>query len=379
MKIDVRLLGLFLLCVFAFSIVGCFLRRDQDEDEPEDVIATVVSVTPASGTTISPDATITVTFDYPPDIVIASTGTVSVAGNIATITGPFTPGAFVLTFTWGDGDYTVNYTVLDPEPKSEPDSSPEETDPPDNNSAIGEVLIYTGEVWWITQKEATAEAKTTERLLKAADIQTEITDDKDYVEQWMLQTTQDGAVDIAIFYGPIPTTIYPAGNTRPNGSVIEEWIETSDGNTILNHADWFGFWADGDINVVQNDDGERREGLLGVQNGAAALQNIMDIPGITMWEANTPMEVTDTGRKLTPSLVDFRSDRPFHLNELRGEWFAEKVFASNTGDEKGTRADPVIVRDGERGRIAIVHQTDFEDNPKGEVAAEIIINYLQNN
>ena len=46
MKIDVRLLGLFLLCVFAFSIVGCFLRRDQDEDEPEDVIAAVVSVSP---------------------------------------------------------------------------------------------------------------------------------------------------------------------------------------------------------------------------------------------------------------------------------------------------------------------------------------------
>ena len=144
MKIDVRLLGLFLLCVFAFSIVGCFLRRDQDEEEPEDVIATVVSVTPASGTTISPDATITVTFDYPPDIVIASTGTVSVAGNIATITGPFTPGAFVLTFTWGDGDYTVNYTVLDPEPKSEPDSSPEETDPHGNMSLHRWMTVYIG-------------------------------------------------------------------------------------------------------------------------------------------------------------------------------------------------------------------------------------------
>ena len=365
MKIDVWLLGLFLLCVFAFSIVGCFLRREQDEDEPEGMVAAVVFVNPPSDSNLPVNGSITVTFDNPPDYVIASVGTVSVTDKTATITGPFTTGALDLILVWEDGVYVLTYIV--------------KSDKPDNNSTIGNVLIYTGEVWWITQKEATAEAKTTERLLKAADIQTEITDDKDYVEQWMLQTTQDGAVDIAIFYGPIPTTIYPAGNTRPNGSVIEEWIETSDGNTILNHADWFGFWADGDINVVQNEDGERREGLLGVRNGAAALQNIMDIPGITMWEANTPMEVTNTGRKLTPSLVDFRSDRPFHLNELRGEWFAEKVFASNTGDEKGTRADPVIVRDGERGRIAIVHQTDFEDNPKGEVAAEIIINYLQNN
>ena len=33
-------------------------------------------------------------------------------------------------------------------------------------------------------------------------------------------------------------------------------------------------------------------------------------------------------------------------------------------------ADPVIVRDGNRGRLALVHQTSEQDNPKGEVAAE---------
>ena len=53
-----------------------------------------------------------------------------------------------------------------------------------------------------------------------------------------------------------------------------------------------------------------------------------------------------------------------------------KLLASNTGDAQATRADPVILRDGDRGRIAIVHQTAFKDNPKGEVAAEIMINYL---
>ena len=67
------------------------------------------------------------------------------------------------------------------------------------------------------------------------------------------------------------------------------------------------------------------------------------------------------------------------LDELRGDWFPEVIFASTTGDARVIRADPVIVRDGNRGRIAIVHQTENERNPKAEVAAEIIINYLQHN
>ena len=134
MKIDVRLLAIILLCVFALSVVGCFLRRDQDEDEPDDVIASVVSVNPASGSTISPDATITFTFDNPPTDVTASHGVAIVAGKNATIHGPFTTGALVLTLTWGDGSYTVNYTVSAPEPdEPDPESEPEldvDTEPP---------------------------------------------------------------------------------------------------------------------------------------------------------------------------------------------------------------------------------------------------------
>ena len=242
-----------------------------------------------------------------------------------------------------------------------PDTDPVRKQPNtvDNGLAIGEVLIYTGEVWWITQDEAVTEAKTTQRLLKAEDIQTEITNSENAVKQWMLRTTLDDSVDVLILYGDIPSTIYPAGNALPDGSVAENWIETADGNTILNHADYI-FYGNG-------------------KNGEQGLQNIMDIPGIMMWGDDTPMRVAASGKALTPSLTAFQSDRPFHLDELRGDWFAEVVFASNTGDERATRADPVIVRDGNRGRIAIVHQTSSENNPKGQVAAEIIINYLQNN
>ena len=220
-----------------------------------------------------------------------------------------------------------------------------------------DVLIYTGEVWWISDSEAIAQAKTTKRLLKAEGIQTEMTNSAKAVKQWMLQTTSNDSVEVLILYGDTPSTIYSAGNAQPDGSVAENWIETSDGNTILNHGDWI-FWGGG-----------------GAKNSEQGLQNMMDIPGIMMF-GDTPMSVTATGSELTPSLVGFQSNRPFHLDALQGEWFAEKVFASNTGDENATRADPVIVRDGNRGRIAIVHQTEFGNDPKGKVAAEIIINYL---
>ena len=223
------------------------------------------------------------------------------------------------------------------------------------------VLIYTGSVWWITRSEAITEAETTKSLLQSAGIQTKITENENYVKQWMLQTTSDGSVDVLILYGVIPTTIYPSGNAMPDGSVAEKWIETRDGNTILNHADYFGYGSTGNIS-----------------NGFDTLQNLMDIPDSDTADlfGNIQMFVTTDGSALTPSLVNFQSDRAFRLDQLQDDWFAEKILANNTGDARGTLADPVVVRDGNRGRIAIVHQTAFEDNPKGEVAAEIIVNYL---
>ena len=58
----------------------------------------------------------------------------------------------------------------------------------------------------------------------------------------MLETMDNGVVDVLILYGDIPGTIYPPGNALPDGSVAEGWLETPDGDTILNHADWI-FWG----------------------------------------------------------------------------------------------------------------------------------------
>ena len=230
----------------------------------------------------------------------------------------------------------------------------------DSVSVTGpKVLIYTGDTSWITSQAARDAAEVTRNLLLAAGISTGTTGDEAWVKRWMQRTASDSRVNVLILYGILPPSIYPNGNTQPDGSVAERWIETSDGNTLLNHADYFGF------NRFAN-----REG---------ALQNLMDTPGLRIPlidYRHLPMDVTATGVALTPSLVDFGSDRPLPLSQLQGGWVAEKVLASHTSVDGEVWADPVVVRDGNRGRIALLHQTQWQDNPKGEVAAELIINYL---
>ena len=228
------------------------------------------------------------------------------------------------------------------------------------------VLMYTGTVSWISHDDANRQSQITKQVLSSEGIQAEIVQTEDSVRDWMLQTTADGNVDVLILYGTLPSSIYPSGNSQPDGSVAENWIESTDGNTILNHGDYFGYVSSGNVH-----------------NEVQALQTIMDIPHITMWdfgvENNTPMVVTKDGKEVTPSLTNFKSDRAFHLDELTGDWFAEKILASDTGTSQANRADPVIVRDGNRGRIGVVYQTFNEANPKGKVAAELITNFLFGN
>lgn len=225
-----------------------------------------------------------------------------------------------------------------------------------------DVLIYTGSTSWITLENARIEASITKSLLESNGIRAAITESDESLSNWMLETTANGAVNVCILYGVLPSTIYAPGNTEPDGSIAENWIETTDGDTILNHADYFGYYSSDET-----------------PNYKAPLQNLMDLPNIDInveHFENLFMYVTESGRTFTPNLVNFESDRPFPLEQLGSEWSAEKIFASNTGDVQGTLADPIILRDGDRGRLAMVHQTHHGDNPKGVVAAEIIINYL---
>lgn len=223
-----------------------------------------------------------------------------------------------------------------------------------------DVLIYKGKTLWIRPEHATNEAIKTKNLLESDGIRVGITGSEEYLRDWMLQTTANGVVNVCILYGTLPSTIYPSGNAKPEGSIAENWIETTDGDTILNHADYLGY-----------------NSSEGKANERGALQNLMDIPDIeiNVYEHNVGMFVTDVGKAISPNLGNFASDRPFPLDQFEGEWFAEKILASDTGNTQATLADPIIVRDGDRGRLAIVFHTLYKNNPKGEVAAEII-NYL---
>lgn len=225
--------------------------------------------------------------------------------------------------------------------------------------AAGEVVIYTGTTQWIAKDAADEQANICVDMLNEAGINNTLLTsdgDMDALATWMEDTTGDDGLDICVLYGDIPPTLYPQGNAQPDGSVAEAFIETTDGDAIINHADYM-FWG------------------LGNRNAEGGLQNMMDIPGIVMWDDNTPMIVTDKGKEIAPSLPEIQSDRPFHIDQLDGGWEVEVSLAQN---EAGTRADPIIVRDGELGRLIPVIQTANGDEPKGAVAAEIIIWLMAN-
>jgi hypothetical protein len=219
--------------------------------------------------------------------------------------------------------------------------------------AAGDVAIYTGITQWISKAAADEQAQICVDMLNDAGIANTWYDsdgDTDALADWMDSVTGNGVLDICVLYGDFPPSIYPEGNTQTDGSIAETFIETTDGDTFINHADYM-FW-----------------GLSG-RNEEGGLKNMMDIDNIVMWDDDTAMTVTAEGKAISPSLPDFASDRPFHTDELAGDWEIEVSFAQN---DDGTRADPIIVRDGNLGRLIPVIQTANGDEPKGAVAAEII-------
>src|SRR5690606_38201469 len=141
---------------------------------------------------------------------------------------------------------------------------------------------------------------------------------------WMEVATNNGEFDVVVLYGHFPDAIYPSPNVMPDGSIAEAFIESPDGDMIINHGDWM-FYVSAQI------------------NGPAGLNNMMDLPGVQLGPDNTQMVVTDVGREHSPSLVNCLSHRPLRLNTPGGDWLVEAALATN-GD--GTLAAPVIVRDG---------------------------------
>ncbi len=218
-----------------------------------------------------------------------------------------------------------------------------------------DIAISTQANWW---PQATADREMQEIVnnVKGVSIQRFTSAQHAALATWVRDHTGDGVSDLLILCGQFPDTIYPAGNTQPDGSLAELFLD--DGNTIINTGDW--------IFYVVNSSGA---------NGPGGLQNMMDIPSVTVAGAdNTPCVVTAEGQEFTPSLYNRESDRPFHLDTLAGDWEAELILAQATG---GTLADPVIVHNTVTdGRIGIFFEVaDTDTDLRGEVISEWINNW----
>jgi hypothetical protein len=173
---------------------------------------------------------------------------------------------------------------------------------------------------------------------------------------WVKNNTSDGQNDILVLSGQFPSTIYAPGNTQVDDSLAEIFLNS--GNTILNTGDYMFYVVDS-----------------AGTNGAAGLQTMMNLPAISMWDDDTPMVVTNEGKKYTPSLVDYASDRPTHLDELVAPWEALVILAQNAA---GTRAEPCIVMNtATKGMLGTFYQTaSQDDDPRAKVMSEFIINYF---
>ena len=228
-----------------------------------------------------------------------------------------------------------------------------------STTAMAIDIAISTQAGWFGQGAADREMQEIADNVTAVSVEQFAATDQDALADWVADHTGDGASDLLILCGQFPETIYTPGNSQADDSLAELFLD--DGNTIINTGDYMFYVVNG-----------------AGTNGEGGIRAMMDIAGITMWDDDTAVVVTAEGQEITPTLVDYATDRPFHLNELEGDWYAELVLAQN---DAGTRADPVIVANSVTGgRLGIFYQTaSQDDDPRGEVISEWINNwYLLN-
>jgi hypothetical protein len=222
--------------------------------------------------------------------------------------------------------------------------------------AMASDIAISTQAGWFSQSAADREMQEIVDNVTAVSVELFSVNEQDALADWVADHTGDGASDLLILCGQFPDTIYAPGNAQADDSLAELFLD--DGNCIVNTGDYMFYVVNG-----------------AGTNDAPGLQTMMDIAGITMWDDDTAVVVTAEGRDITPTLVDYATDRPFHLDELEGDWYAELILAQN---DAGTRADPVIVTNSATGgRLGIFYQTaGQDDDPRGEVISEWINNWF---
>ena len=207
-----------------------------------------------------------------------------------------------------------------------------------------------------------------EIIEEAADLQSFGAGDLNALADWVEAHTS-GQKHVLILTGILPTTIYAAGNADPDGSLVEEFLDA--GNTVLNSGEFFGYTIEGPAE----------------SNTEQALKNIVDLPTAGNIQSDwnlSPITMTPTadGEKYTPSIVEYGTSYPIHMEGFEGtEWELEISLAENTDIKGDLRVDPgVLVNTETGGRLGVFVQAYVGDVPKpdiswGSVIGEFIVNY----
>jgi hypothetical protein len=208
---------------------------------------------------------------------------------------------------------------------------------------------------WFGQAAADREMQEIVANVKGVSLKVFTANDQAALADWVRDHTGDGGSDLLILCGQFPATIYAPGNTQADDSLAELFLD--DGNCIINTGDYMFYVVDG-----------------AGTNGEPGLETMMDLAHIAMWDDDTAVTVTADGKQYTPSLQDYAVDRPWHLDELQGDWYAELILAQNAA---GTRAEPAIIANRVTGgRLGTFYQTSGQDgDPRGEVISEWINNW----
>jgi len=221
-----------------------------------------------------------------------------------------------------------------------------------------DVAISTQAGWWSQEAADKEMAALADKIKGVAGSVTLFPADKQAdLATWVKNNTNDGENDILLLCGQFPKTIYAPGNTQKDDSLAELFLDA--GNTILNTGDYMFYVVDG-----------------AGTNATGGLETMMDIPGIAMWDDNTPMKVTADGKNYTPSLKDYQCDRPWHLDQIVDPWKPLLILAQN--DAK-TRAEPALmINTKTKGMLGTFYQTAGEDdNPRAIVISEFINSYFR--
>ncbi len=238
-----------------------------------------------------------------------------------------------------------------------------------------DLAIYSGPTnpGWISEDAAIANAETimNDSQMQAIFESIENYGDGDEVGYdsplglWMQAHTGNGQQDVFIAAsGTAPSAIYQFPNADPDGSNIEDFIE--DGNVFINVADWILYMS-------------YEGGTRSANNAADGAANVFDIPGLSFGARGGPQVPTEAGETYLPSLVEFQSDRPWHLEQFDGTDWEVTPFAVSNDDPNSS--DPAVAVNTTYGGIIAAMwqkaQPDWEgDDPRASGVIEFIANWL---